>query len=47
LLTGKQLRPRDRGRFREWGGITHTYRKVAFESCEPRRYSVATLSGLA
>ena len=29
LLTGKQLRPRDRGRFREWGGITHTYRKVA------------------
>src|SRR6516164_3039491 len=45
LLAREQLRPRDRGRFRKRGGITHVYRKVAFQSCEPRRYCGATQSG--
>ena len=45
LLTREQLRPRDRGRFRKRGGITHTDRKVAFRKCEPRRYCVATQAG--
>ena len=45
LLAREQLRPRDRGRFRKGGGITHTDRKVAFRECEPRRYCVATQAG--
>src|SRR6185437_14737392 len=45
LLAREQLRPRDRGRIRKRGGITHTDRKGAVRGCEPRRYCVATQAG--